>query len=48
LGYATGDLYGSTSTTLKAAEMIVFSQNECNDNLEKELTINEACKLPLF
>ena len=45
LGFATGDLTGSTSTTLKAAEMIVFSQKECNDNLDKELEKNRKCKL---
>ena len=45
LGYATGDIHGSTSTTLKAADMLVYSEKECNDNLENELIKNDACKL---
>ena len=45
MGFATGDSFGSTSTTLKAAEMIVFTQKECNDNLDKELNKNQECKL---
>ena len=44
MGFATGDIYGSTSTTLKAAEMIVFSKKECNENLDKELNKNQKCK----
>ena len=45
LGFATDGLSRSTSTTLKAAKMLVFSKAECNDNLQKELTKNEECKL---
>ena len=44
MGFATGDLSRSTSTTLQAAEMLVFSKDECNDNLQTELTKSKACK----
>ena len=43
-GFATGDIYESTSTTLKVADMLVFSQDECNDNLQTELNKSEECK----
>ena len=45
MGFATKDNYGSTSTTLKAAGMIVFSQDECNENLANELAKNDRCEL---
>ena len=46
LGFATtSDISGSTSTTLKAAEMLVFSTDECNNNLQEELTKSKECKL---
>ena len=46
LGFATtSEITGSTSTTLKAAEMLVYSKKECNDNLQKELTKSKECKL---
>ena len=45
MGFATKDNHGSTSTTLKAAGMIVFSQDECNENLANELAKNDQCEL---
>ena len=44
LGFATDGLSRSTSTTLKAAKMLVFSKAECNDNLQKELANSKECK----
>ena len=44
LGFGTADFAQSTSATLKAAEMIAFSQKECNDNLDKEVTKADECK----
>ena len=48
MGFATDDISGSTSTTLKAAEMIVFSKEECNENLDTELNKNQECKLSIM
>ena len=45
MGFATKDNYGSRSTTLQAAGMIVFSQDECNENLANELAKNDQCEL---
>ena len=44
LGFATDDLSSSKSTTLKVADMIVFSKDECNINLDEKLAKNDECK----